>query len=374
MSVFRSGLKARGVLTLGALALSAFTLLPVAAQAQALDPATVDKAKKSVDKGLRFLRGLQDEKTGSYGKHVGLTSMALTAFAKSHRKYGYADGPFVSRAADWLVAQARADGAISGDATPTYNTALAIIALNAVDPVKYKDHIKRGQDFLVRFQTDEDHNYKKSDKYYGGIGYGGDERPDLSNLQYALEALRETDYDPKSDVWKKAEMFVSRCQNRSESNDMDWAGNDGGFVYEPGASKSKEGKLASYGAMTFAGVKSLMFANAKKSDPRVAAAMGWIKKHYTWEEHPGMGQTSIFYYFQTAATALRVYGEAQIADGKGRKHSWSNDLITKLLSMQKKDGSWKNDDPKYWEGNPLLATTRAVITINNALDAAGALK
>ncbi|MFN3202239.1 MAG: prenyltransferase/squalene oxidase repeat-containing protein [Bradymonadia bacterium] len=360
-------------IALGALALGAFTLVtPTVASSQGVDPAVADKAKKSVDKGLRFLRGLQDEKTGSYGNHVGLTSMVLTAFARSHRKYGYADGPYISRAADWLVSQSRADGAISGDATPTYNTALAIIALHAVDKVKFKDQIKRGQDFLARFQTDEDQKYKPTDKYYGGIGYGGDERPDLSNLQYALEALRETDYDPKSDVWGKAEVFISRCQNRSESNDQGWAGDDGGFVYEPGASKSKEGKLASYGAMTFAGLKSLIFTDVKKGDPRVGAAWGWIKKNYTFDEHPGMGQTSLFYYYQTAASALKAYGEATIPDGKGRPRNWANDLITKLMSMQKADGSWKNDDPKYWEGNPLLATARAVISMNAALDAAGA--
>lgn len=356
-----------------ALALSAFTFTATTVSAQpAMDPAAAKQIEKTVDKGLRYLRGMQDPKTGAYGNHVGLTSMVLIAFTKSHRKYGYVDGPFVSRAVDWLAAQTRADGAISGDATPTYNTALAITALHAVDPVKYKEQIKRGQDFLARFQTDEDQKYKPSDKYYGGIGYGGDERPDLSNLQYALEALKETDYDPNSDVWKKAEIFITRCQNRSESNDQDWAGNDGGFVYEPGASKSKDGKLSSYGAMTFAGIKSLLFANVKKSDPRIQAAWDWIKKNYTFDEHPGMGQTSVFYYYQTVANTLKAYGAKSVPDAKGRERDWMADLSSKLIALQKADGSWKNEDPKYWEGNPVLATARAVITLNTIRSAAGA--
>lgn len=335
-----------------------------------LDPALVDKAKKAVDKGLHFLRGKQEE-NGSYGNHVGLTAMALLAFAESHRKYRYDEGPFVARAADWLVAQARADGAITGDATPTYNTALAIMALHALDPVKYQKTIKAGQAFLVKFQSDEDQKYKPSDKFYGGIGYGGDERPDLSNLQYALDALRKTDYDPNSDVWEKAQLFVQRCQNRSESNDQPWAGNDGGFVYAPG--QSTAGGTKSYGAMTFAGLKSLIFTRAKKDDPRVQAAWDWIKKNYDFNQHPGMGTTSLFYYYQTAASALEAFGEPFVPDVKGRKRNWAADLINRLLTMQKPDGSWVNDDPKYWEGNPLLATARAVISINLALRAAGAL-
>lgn len=348
---------------------------PAAGQKPALDAKLVDSAKKSVDNGLRYLRAQQKE-NGSYGDHVGLTSMALIAYAESHRAYRYDDGPFIARAADWLAAQARADGAITGDATPTYNTALAIIALHDIDKAKYKAQIEAGQKFLVRFQTDEDQKYQPTDKFYGGIGYGGDERPDLSNLQYALEGLARTDYDPKSDVWAKAQIFISRSQNRSESNDQPWAGNDGGFVYAPGQSPAGEagGKFTSYGAMSFAGLKSLIFTQAKKDDPRVQAVWNWIKANYDWNQHPGMNMVSYFYYLQTAAGALEAYGEPNVPDAKGRARNWMADMLTKIISLQKPDGSWVNDDPKYWEGNPVLVTARAVIAINHALRAANANK
>lgn len=359
-----------------ALLLACFAL-PAFAQGEkaALDQKLVDQAKKSVDRGLNFLRSQQQE-NGSYGDHVGLTAMTLIAFAESHRKYDATDGPFISRAAEWLASQSRADGAITGDATPTYNTALAIIALHDIDKVKYKAQIEAGQKFLVRFQTDEDQKYQKSDKFYGGIGYGGDERPDLSNLQYALEGLARTDYDPKSDVWEKAQVFISRSQNRSESNDQPWAGNDGGFVYAPGQSPAGEanGKYTSYGAMSFAGLKSLIFTKAKKDDPRVQAVWNWIKANYDWNQHPGMNTTSYYYYLQTAAGALEAFGEANVPDPKGRARNWMADLITKVMSLQKPDGSWINENPRYWEGNPLLVTARAVITLNHALRAANANK
>ena len=342
-----------------------------AALAQAgMDPALVTKAKKAVDKGLRYFRGQQDD-NGSYGNHVGLTSMVLMAFGESHRAYRYDDGPFVGLAADWVAQQARADGAITGEATPTYNTALAIMGLSAMDKKKFASVISGGQEFLVRFQSDEDRKYKEIDKFYGGIGYGGDERPDLSNLHHALEALKKTDYDPNSDVWGKAQKFITRCQNRSESNDQEWSGNDGGFVYAPG--QSPAGGTRSYGAMSFAGLKSLMLTSAKKDDPRVKAVWSWIRKNYDFTLHPGMETTSYFYYLQTASEALHVHGSRFVPDERGRQRDWIGDMLERMLFLQEKDGSWVNQNKKYWEGNPILVTARAV-TINHALKAAGVNK
>lgn len=332
-----------------------------------------EAAKKSIDKGIHFLRQ-QQAKDGSYGNHVGLTSMVLLAMAESPRKYTLGDGPFIRRAAEFVVSQAKANGSITGEATPTYNTALAIMALHALDPKGYKKYIEGGQKFLVKFQSDEDQNYTKKDKYYGGIGYGGDERPDLSNLQYALEALKKTDYDPNSDIWAKAELFVKRCQNYTEEDNQDelarpWAGNDGGFIYEPGSSRA--GGTKSYGAMTFAGLKSLMFTNkANKNEARVKAALGWIQQNYDFNTHPGMGTTAYYYYLQTAASALEAYGESYLPADNGKKHNWGADLVSKFVYLQQPNGSWVNDNRKYWEGNRILVTARAITTLNHVFRAA----
>ena len=56
--------------------------------------------------------------------------------------------------------------------------------------------IRNGQQFLKGLQIDEQNGYQNDHKYYGGIGYGGDERPDLSNQYITLEALRATALDP----------------------------------------------------------------------------------------------------------------------------------------------------------------------------------
>jgi squalene-hopene/tetraprenyl-beta-curcumene cyclase len=124
--------------------------------------------------------------------------------------------------------------------------------------------------------------------------------------------------------------------------------------------------------MTFAGLKSLIFAQVKKDDPRVKAAWSWLQQNYDFTQHPGMGTTTYYFYLNTAAVALEAFGEAYVPDDKGRKRSWAQDLGQRLVSIQRADGSWLNENGKYWEDNPVLVTSRALIALNSALRSAGA--
>ena len=61
--------------------------------------------------------------------------------------------------------------------------------------------------------------------------------------------------------------------------------------------------LRSYAGMTYAGLKSMIYAGLTQDDPRVKAALEYIKKHYTLDENPGQGQRGLYYYYQTFAKA-----------------------------------------------------------------------
>src|SRR5581483_10112438 len=109
----------------------------------------------------------------------------------------------------------------------------------------------------------------------------------------------------------------SRCQNlKGEFNDQPWAGkvNDGGFVYTAAnggqtfAGKADDGGLRSYASMTYAGLKSMIYAGLNADDPRVKAASQYIRKHYTLDENPGLGQMGLYYYYHTFAKALAMLG------------------------------------------------------------------
>jgi len=322
------------------------------------------RARKAIDQGLHWLRQQQAE-DGSYGNYPGVTAMVLSAFLQSHRKYREEDGPFIRRATEYLAALAKPNGAIFDKNLPTYNTALAVLALHQTGNPAYREIIKKGQLFLIGIQAAESNQYRPQDKFYGGIGYGSSERPDLPNLQFAIEALALSDYDGDRAVFERAIKFIERCQNRSESNDQEWAGEDGGFIYQPGSSKA--GGTKSYGSMTHAGIMSLMYSNVDRNDPRVQDALGWIKANWDLETHPGMGLAGLYFYYHTLAKALSVLGVTEITDDRGQTHDWAVELIDAVLARQDPAGFWVNSDANYWESNKLLASARALLALEGAL-------
>lgn len=329
-----------------------------------MDQALTKKAQQAVDEGLHYLREHQAE-DGSWSKSVGVTALGLRAFLESYRGYNEADGAFVTRPIKFLLDHVNPDGSISEtNQNKSYNAAVAMVALKDTKNPAYTEVIQKAQGFLKVHQIDEQEGYDPKHPYYGGIGYGGDERPDLSNSYMAIEALRASDLDPKDPTWEKALLFVSRSQNNSETNDQAWAANDGGFAYMPGY--SPHGGSISYGGMTSAGLLSLLFAGVDKNDPRVQAAYNWIRANYSVDTNPGAKDNQgLFYYYNVFAKAMKAYGEPQVTDSTGAAHNWRNDLAAKLISLQQKDGSWVNkESSRWWEGDPNLCTAWSVIALN----------
>src|SRR5947209_8236045 len=79
--------------------------------------------------------------------------------------------------------------------------------------------------------------------------------------------------------------------------------------------------------MTYAGLKSMIYAGLTPDDERVKAAIGWLKKHYDLDNNPGLGDQGLYYYYQTFAKALSALGQDTFIDDKGVTHDWRKDLI-----------------------------------------------
>lgn len=344
----------------------------------------------SILRGARFLIGASEEgKWGAPGQpDAGMTAMviaALQAVAQPRPKDIQAT---IDSGLAWLVSLQREDGSIHQGRLGNYVTSASILALAASGNPEYRETILRGRDYLVALQADEGEGYSEDHPFYGGIGYGGDERPDLSNLQMALEALVASGLEEDDEAFARAVRFLERCQNRSESNDFTGEvegvqvrpGNDGGAGYYPGESKAGFATLAdgtkvprSYGSMTYALLKGYVFAGLERDDPRVQAAWKWLCENYTLDVNPGFQDSSdptapyqgLFYYFHSMARALAVFETEVIVDGEGVEHRWQGELAGRLLAMQSRlDGSWINvNAPRWWEGNPVLATSYALLTL-----------
>jgi squalene-hopene/tetraprenyl-beta-curcumene cyclase len=331
-----------------------------------VNKALLTESKDSIDKGLRWLRD-QQQPNGSYANHPGITSLVATAFMLSPRHYAEDDGIYVQNAIKYILSMVKPNGAIYDEDMPNYNTSIAIMALVATKNPAYKTIIQNAQKYIMSLQLDENSGYAPDNKMYGGIGYGDDLRPDMSNLKFSLEALKESGVSKDAEVWAKAAKFIERCQNRSESNDQSWAGDDGGFVYRPGESKAgndQNGKPKSYGSMTYAGVLSFIYANVDKNDPRVQGAVTWINSHYTLDENPNMGAEGLFYYYHTMAKALKVYGEPVITDSNGVQHNWYADLVKKVTKLQKPEGYWVNEADRWMETMPILTSAYAILALS----------
>jgi hypothetical protein len=315
---------------------------------------------------------------GGFSAQAGpaVTALAVTALVKTGTP---ADAPAVRKAIDYLLRFRQADGGIHppDSFVANYETSIAMVALAACNQDgRYAEPIKAAEAFVKGLQWDDGEGKGQADPAFGGAGYGRKNRPDLSNTSFLIEALRSVGTAADDPAIQRALVFVSRTQNLEGShNTLPFAAKnpDGGFYYTPAAGgesfagTTPEGGLRSYGSMTYAGLKSMIFAGLTKDDPRVKAAVAWLSKHYTFTENPGMGDAGLYYYFQTAAKALDTLGEETFTDASGVKHAWRSELAGALIAKQQPDGSWVNTNPRWMEGDPNLVTSYALLALASCL-------
>lgn len=348
----------------------------VQAQETAQDSDVQALRKQIVDKGLAFLAKSGQSEAGTFSEEAGpgVTALAITAAIRNGRGV---DDPMVAQGLASLERFVKPDGGIYGNGRlKNYETCVAMVCFaEANRNGKYDQILKRAKDFVTgiqRGQTPRD----PSDPWYGGVGYGGEGRPDLSNTGYFIEALKATEVGPDDPAIQRALAFISRCQNLdSQYNDTRFADkvDDGGFYYEiptteidPSTSEERytpNGGLRSYGSMTYTGLKSMIFAGLTAEDPRVKAAVQWITDHYEVENNPGMGSAGLFYYFHTFASALDAAGIGKLKDAAGVEHDWRADLVKELARRQQPDGSWSNDNRRWFENDKNLATSFALMAL-----------
>jgi squalene-hopene/tetraprenyl-beta-curcumene cyclase len=353
-------------------------LIAVGAHPLAARAASPDEIRAALAKGAAFLVETKQAADGSFSADVGpaVTALAVTALVRSGMP---ADAPPVQRGLAFLLSFRQPDGGIYAPGSPTanYETSIGLLALAACNTDGALDAtIAAAADHVKNLQWDEGEGKSAADLAYGGAGYGKKSRPDLSNTQFMVEALRTVGTSENDPAIQRALAFVSRTQNLpGPHNTAPFADKnpDGGFYYTPAAGgesqagTTPDGGLRSYGSMTYAGLKSMIYAGVTKDDPRVKAAVAWLEKHYTFEENPGMGDAGLFYYFHTAAKSLDVFGVESFASADGTKHAWRDELSTAIIARQREDGSWKNGNERWMEGETDLATAYALLALSACL-------
>lgn len=361
-----------------------------------IDRARLDKATQMVAKGTAWLARQQEDDGGwSLGDNAfepAITAIVLKALVEAPEMGP--DHPAVKKGYQRLLSYRQDNGGIYDpkQGVQNYTTATAVMALVAAGQKEYQPVIDKAVKYLKGLQIapgsespdgsviqDTDH------PFVGGVSYGKHGRPDMSNLGMWMEALHDAGVDGNDPAMQRALVFVTRTQNLSETNPRPWAkisANDGGFIYAPAirsdlkAGESKAGTvpggrgLRSYGSMTYVGFKSLLYSDLPRDDQRVQAAYDWIRKHWTLERNPNMphkvSQQGLYYYYHAFAKALRAWGEPVIQAPKGKTHNWREDLIDALAERVKDDGHFQGN-PRWFEDQPVLATSYSMMALHEAL-------
>lgn len=318
---------------------------------------------------------------------VAVTALGLKAFAQA---------PTLApnelprdKALSFVRAALAEDGFASMSASGLGNYVTSSIVMGLAAAGTDTDVLQQGVAWLTNAQWDTNEEIQPNNDWFGGAGYGKRGRPDLSNTQFMLDALYDAGVSSDEPAVQRAIVFLSRTQNLKATNPAAWAQagtNDGGFIYTPAnngesmasqaAGEGRYGEsmpvgtprsLRSYGSMTYAGFKSLLYAGLDRDDPRVAAALKWIQTHYSFGENPGLGQQGYFYYVHAMARALRAAGIDAITDANGIQHDWRDDLIAALAARQRPGGDWINATDRWEEGHADLTTIYALLALEEAL-------
>ena len=335
----------------------------------------------ALEKGAAFLRSVQQpDGHWSDADMPALTALPVWALVAAGR-----DAAAVSNGVKFVLAQQKPDGGFynakpgrGGGGLGTYNTSVCLSALHlsGLAPVR---SILNARTFLAGNQLTGD------DTMAGGFGYdkfnpnrlGRGGRPprrhaDLSNTSYALSAMRLTagaeDMRPagekRADLdWESAIRFVENLQKREGAE-------RGGAAYnertpQAGVETNRAGRvhLRAYGSMTYGAVLSMCSANLTKHDPRVKMSLEYCTKYWNVNENPGMGNQGLFYYYDILARALSAAGVDELKPADGTAIAWKRELAAKLMALQKPDGSWANENNRFWEQDPVLCTSFAMIAL-----------
>ncbi len=341
-------------------------------------PVLKEEVQEAIGTGLAWLTKNQDVKTGAWGnpEQPALTAMAVLAFLGDPKVEKHAAPPeSVRKAYAFIRTHAKADGGIYGKGLAVYNTALCLSSLlldddgqsRALTPgaKRFLDHHRSG--FELRVESGD-----AAESVSGGS-------VSLESLSNALESFRQSEEATKDSApggngpddldFEAARKFLQQSQKPSAgaavetkaASDEDRGGGAGRPAKAPGA----DGRVAlrASGEMTYDGLLSLIYAPMGSDDPRLDAFLGWLQENYSIEENPGLGRQGLFYYYHSIAKVLSIRKIDRLKLKNGTEVDWRRDLARKILAAQQKDGSWVNRNGRWWENDPFLVSSYALLTL-----------
>ena len=116
--------------------------------------------------------------------------------------------------------------------------------------------------------------------------------------------------------------------------------------------------------MTYAGLKSMIYAGLTPDDPRVKAAYDYITKNYTLDENPGLGQQGPVLLLPDLRQGAWPWSASRPSSTpRAGRTTGGPSSIAALAKRQGADGSWVNPADRFMEGDPNLVTAYGLLAL-----------
>ena len=141
-------------------------------------------------------------------------------------------------------------------------------------------------------------------------------------------------------------------------------------VRTPGERPSPSG----IGPFTYDDLLPFVYLDLSPEHTVAVRALHALRSYYTVDHNPDLtkrygqdgflpGTQGLYYYYLVVARALSTQGHAVIETADGARHEWAREIALRLVQLQDADGSWVNRDPRWWEHEPVLVTSYALLTL-----------
>ncbi len=282
---------------------------------------------------------------------VALSSMALWALAST----GSEPVDPMRNAARFLLAYKQPDGGVYDPrhGLSVYTSGVALQALRSLTSVHEFPEIADvlpGLDlFVYRARAPESLADAESDP-----------RKDLAGPAEAQRLLQDTRYSPEE---QRALEFLARSATLPTNAPPL-------RVRIPGWS----GQRADLGPFSYEDVLPFVYLPLEADQQVALRAYEALRTYYDLERNPDLtkrygelgflsGTQGLYYYYLLVARALSARGLPWIDLASGARRDWVRELSVKLLSLQRAEGAWKNADGRWWEQEPVLVTSYALLAL-----------
>ena len=338
-------------------------------------------------KAVAFLRPRQGA-DGSWSgdrKEPGITALVVTAMLRSGRVTP--DDPAVAKGLAYLERFLGPKGGLSEAPHSVYSTSVALMAFQAANKGGRFDRvIKGGQDFLKATQWDEGEGKGRERPAVRRPGlWRGNSRPTSRTRRSSSKHCTTPACPPMTRHFKRpwCSYLGARTSRASSTTCRGGQGQRRRFRLHPDRGEQRDdgqgrqgrgkmqgggdGDLRSSAGMTYAGLKSMIYAGLTQDDlgsrPPSNTSASIIRSTKTPDRASEASITT------TRRSPRRWHSRQADADRRqGKEHNWRAELVAALAKRQEANGSWVNRDDRFMEGDPNIVTSFGLLAKGAGLD------